>query len=168
MNGDGNKALHLATGPGGLVFVPYKATTADHRMACPYGAPGDRLWVRETWRMDQHGKGSNVIYAADLDERFRGGKGPWRPSIFMPRSASRITLEITSVRVERLQDITEKDIIAEGVTVDVAAKMTGIPWSSLPTLHHAWEAGWDFINGKRAPWASNPWVWVISFRRVQP
>lgn len=129
---------------------------------CPYGKPGDRLWVRETWQMNEPPSGA-IYRADDITGHIDGG---WRPSIFMPRWASRLILEVTGVRVERLQEITEKDILAEGVTVDLAAKMTGVPWSSLPTMHHAWAAGWDLINDKRAPWASNPWVWVIEFRAV--
>lgn len=173
------------------------------RIRCPYGVPGDRLWVRETWATPQQ---DIVAYQADgkagawmgngeggrmfihhgwidgaassertgrwfgltkySDRRRKDGSGAWRSGRFMPRWASRLTLEVTSVRVERLQDITEADILAEGVTVDMAAEMTGVPWSSLPTLHHAWAAGWDSINGKRAPWDSNPWVWVLGFRRA--
>lgn len=161
-------------------------TAAPENGLCPYGYPGDRLWVRETWaEMVPGHHQTRVAYRADmvvqnqsrhvrrfgsvqwpLDGSEEGQHPParWRPSIHMPRWASRLTLEITAVRAERLQEISEDDILAEGVTVDLAAKMTGIPWSSLPTLHHAWTAGWDFINGKRAPWASNPWVWVIEFK----
>lgn len=135
---------------------------------CPHGAPGDRLWVKETVRWTG---GPRAEYVADgapcvIDT------WPWKlnplPSMYMPRGASRLTLEVTAVRCERLQDITEDDIVAEGCTVDVVAKMTGIPWSSLPTLHVAWREAWDSINGKRAPWSNNPWVWAISFRRVTP
>lgn len=93
----------------------------------------------------------------------------WRPSIFMPRWASRILLEVVAVRVERLQDISEADILAEGVTVDAVAKWTNTPWSDMPTLHHAMRVLWDSINGARAgaDWASNPWVWTLTFRRLE-
>ena len=91
----------------------------------------------------------------------------WRPSIFMPRAASRITLDVIAVRVERLQDIDEAAIIAEGVTVDRVAGWTGTPWADMPTLHHAWEVLWDSINADRASWASNPWVWVVEFKRAE-
>jgi hypothetical protein len=141
------------------------------RLLCPYGAPGDRLWVRETFRQ---GDGSmSVHYAADPDEV---SGGPWRPSIFMPRWASRIQLEVMEVRVQRLQKISDDDERAEGVrklplqegvagawwTADVSA---GIDLQSR-TSQGAFRKAWDSINGKRAPWSSNPWVWVISFKRV--
>lgn len=114
---------------------------------CPYGVPGDRLWVRETWRGE--GPGS-VKYRADGDDV---GSLKWRPSIFMPRWASRIDLEVTEVRVQRVQEITREDAIAEGVTThDVFGFMRL----------------WDSINGKRAPWASYPWVWALTFKRVRP
>jgi hypothetical protein len=148
----------------------------------PYGYSGDRLWVREAWApldIDYRPQATRTPELVDVwthiacraDHQDPKGDGPahpmkWRPGIHMPRWASRLTLEVTDVRVERLQDITEADILAEGVTVDVAAKLTGIPWSSLPTLHHGWQAVWDSINADRAPWASNPWVWVVSFRKA--
>lgn len=140
------------------------------RVAYPYGVPGDRLWVRETIRRcPSLGEYDSAVYAADgaptaLDT------WPWQrpvlPGIHCPRGLSRITLAVTAVRVERLQDITEADILAEGVTVPLAAEVTNTPWSSIPTLHDAWRLLWDHINGKRCPWASNPWVWAVEFRRV--
>ena len=148
---------------------------------CPYGSPGDRLWVRETWCLahpDYHDtdreagsrpvKDGRFYFYAATDDVDTGDGSPWKPSIHMPRWASRITLEVVCIRVERLQEIDEVDILAEGVTVDVVAKLTGTPWADMPTLHHAWERLWDSINGDRASWASNPWVWRVEFRRVQP
>ena len=117
----------------------------------PYGEAGDTLWVRETWRSSASDP-TYIIHAADLSDYEREEKGPWRPGIFMPRWASRLTLRVTSVRVERLQDITEADATAEGVVA--------------PHLLDAFSALWDGINGDRACWASNPWVWVVSFERV--
>lgn len=161
----------------------------EARGLCPFGSSGDRLWVRETWmpRAAPYGMESfsnGVIYAAtptgggyavhareshaDQIARLSKPGFTWRPSIHMPRWASRLTLEVVGVRVERLQEIDEADILAEGVTVDGVAKLTGTPWADMPTLHHAWERLWDSINGDRASWASNPWVWRIEFRRVQP
>lgn len=132
----------------------------------PFGVPGDRLWVRETFWAS---KPENVIYRADGDpDTFEHEPTRWSPSIHMPRRASRIDLEVTGVRVERLQDISERDILAEGVTVAIAAERTGTPRSDISTLHHAWALCWDSINGDRATWASNPWVWVVSFKRVRP
>ena len=149
---------------------------------CPYGQPGDRLWVRETFakRLDcQDGSDKAkhyVMYRADC----AGESGPtdpmnwhdygdgWTPSIFMPRWASRITLELTAVRVERLQEIGEKDARAEGINdplcVEVSTLATGCATYSYAA---AYRMLWDKINGKRAPWDSNPWVWAITFTRVE-
>lgn len=120
----------------------------DSLPACPYGVPGDRLWVRETWcnGMTEDGY-DGVCYRASGDVCV---EGRWRPSIYMPRWASRIVLELTSVRVERLHAITPADAIAEGV-------------SSLSAYRSLWES----INGTGS-WRSNPWVWVLGLRRVTP
>lgn len=141
---------------------------------CPYGRVGERLWVRETFRQ---GYGSmSVHYAADPDEV---SCGPWNPSIFMPRWASRITLEITDVRVQRLQEISEEDARAEGVPQDLAAvcyvgegqirdgKYRVEPHQHIAAADH-YACLWESINYKRAPWSSNPWVWALTFRRVRP
>lgn len=142
-------------------------------MACPYGVPGDRLWVRETWAAPHSAdqfrpahipNGTRIHYAATED---LGGL-LWRPSIHMPRWASRLTLEVVSVRVERLQEISEEDALAEGLQrygngtfgLDDPACCMGVRASV------AYMRLWDSINAKRAPWASNPWVWVIEFRRI--
>jgi hypothetical protein len=128
---------------------------------CSYGAPGDRLWVRETWQESDRG----VHFRADTDIM----PGTWRPSIFMPRWASRITLEIADVRVERVQDISEEDAQAEGVQVTPGHLSRPIGSKEQPTPYshrQAFAALWDTINGKRAPWDSNPWVWVVSFCRI--
>lgn len=150
-------------------------------------AVGDRIWVRETWAKradceDGSEKAKHyVCYRADRpveagsldDEWHRYGK--WRPSIFMPRWASRIRLEITDVKVERLQAITEEQAKTEGVEqLDGAldevklcarAKQLGLP----ATEARVWFAElWDGINRDRAPWASNPFVWCVSFRRIKP
>jgi len=117
----------------------------------PYGVPGDRLWVRETFSSTPDG---HVHYRA-TDQAL----GPWRPSIFMARWASRITLEVTAIRVERLQEITEEDCIKEGIDYT-------IPHHGVCALGDIFEQLWDRINGKKYPWSSNPWVWVISFRRL--
>lgn len=150
---------------------------------CPYGQRGDRLWVREAWGLDAYtgdmqfsikyraGGDSYVTERNGSDEwvpiyqRYMDGCGlednwdRWRPSIHMPRWASRITLEVTGVRVERLQDISTKDAVREGVDYS-ASEPGGDPVSRFRKL-------WDSINKDRAPWESNPWVWVVSFRRVE-
>jgi hypothetical protein len=126
----------------------------------PYGGPGDKLWVKETWAGEV---GDEVEYRADNPDP-TGGR--WKPSIFMPRKASRITLEITAVRLERLQEISEEDAIAEGVERNVDDGVTY--WGPLgkghvdPRVAYRWI--WEDINGPRS-WAANPWVWVISFPR---
>lgn len=167
----------------------------------PYGDPGDRLWVRETWARDSDIEPAipdRIVYKADKAARYFSFKDKqptseifwissdyrpekWRPSIFMPRWASRITLEITDIRVERLQEISEGDAIAEGVQLAVASGVTGNRYydcgvlgrDGMPEclLHRkasdAYGHIWRSINGEGS-WNLNPWVWVISFKRVQP
>lgn len=154
---------------------------------CPYGRPGDLLWVRETWARDESGA---YLYRSDAiqdDSGEIGGSwvwekhfpGPWRPSIHMPRAASRILLEVVEVRVERLNEISEENAKAEGVEP--------IPW---PESNHplypiygskgdwgnerytlspisSFKALWQTINGPES-WNINPWVWVITFNRITP
>lgn len=164
-------------------------------IACPYGAPGGRLWVRETWASAYaHGR-FGTVFAADgsfVQGARKHAKGPhfnaewkgltpqtykWRPSIFLPRWASRISLEVTGTRVERLHAITEDDARAEGVETSFPGRVTVDGKRGKPSTIHtfgpdahrkAFAMLWDAINGKRAPWASSPWVWVVSFRRVTP
>lgn len=129
---------------------------------CPYGQPGDRLWVRETWAAPHscdHLKPSEVgpewrrIHYAATESL---GWLIKRPSIFMPRWASRITLEITGVRVERLQAISEADAKAEGSSL-VSGSYS----------HRGWfRELWGEINGPGS-WEVNPWVWVVEFRRLE-
>lgn len=114
---------------------------------CPYGQVGDRLWVRETWAYCPYR--DCFFYRAD---NFSEDKFKWKPSIHMIRAASRITLEITGVRVERLQDISEEDAIAEGMNPE-------LPRAKFRFL-------WESINGKGS-WNLNPWVWVIEFKQTQ-
>lgn len=136
---------------------------------CPHGDVGDRLWVREAfaWHLcagnDDH---EQVHYRADSKCCPRDWEriDRWKPSIFMPRSASRITLEITGVRVEWLQDITENDAKAEGV----GECQHGAEDDRGNNYRGAFQNLWNSINAKTHPWASNPWVWVIAFKRVQP
>lgn len=133
-----------------------------------YGSePGSRLWVRETWAKDPDGQ---PCYRADVTVGLRSNNyadqlehdrlvgerwAHWRPSIFMPRKFSRITLEITGVRVERLNDISEKDAVSEGCKEQ----------SSGHTAREDYLDLWEQINGAGS-WAINPWVWVVEFKRL--
>lgn len=146
---------------------------------CPYGKPSDRLWVRETWAAlySDHSamygpllgrKPSHIAYRGDHADPNGDGPDnpmPWRPSIHMPRWASRITLEVTGVRVERVQDISEADAEAEGTTLE---EDHGDCIAQYNTHRLAFSFLWDRINAKRGyGWDANPWVWVVEFRRVQ-
>ncbi len=150
-------------------FYPNKIGAEPERLVCKYGAPGDLLWVRETWA--RHASG--VDYAADFAAVSRPQAGPWRPSIHMPRWASRITLEVKSVRVERLQDISEDDARAEGAPADwepgvARALMQAVMPTACFSPHLTGFARlWNHIHGPGA-WDANPWVWAISFERVKP
>lgn len=137
---------------------------------CPYGSPGERLWVREKWRavgsaqvlrkgrlVDRPVMRDNIIYAAD-DEL----DGPWQSPLHLPRWASRITLEITGVRVERVGDISTEDCIAEGFKSGLRE------YDAEVDLRQQFSAAWDALDAKRGfPWASNPWVWVIEFKKQE-
>ncbi len=128
---------------------------------CPKGAPGDRLWVRETWAMID----GAYAYRADSGHDLTGPGNflhNWKPSIHMPRAAGRIALEVTGVRVERLQDITEEDAIAEGA--ELTDELTGTADDLDGSYVKAYSILWDVING-HGSWEKNPWVWAIEFRR---
>lgn len=139
-------------------------------LVCRHGRRGDRLWVRENFAFVGGGDPGLLLCQADWQETAKlhkcdnADKPPrWKPSIHMPRWASRITLEITGIRVERLQDISENDAVAEGVefwtpTVDV---------DPVPSPRPAYRLLWESINGAGS-WGLNPWVFVIEFKRVTP
>ncbi len=180
----------------------------DWAQPCPYGEVGDRLYVRETWQHSNHPFGPYesdclVFYRADYFDDPHGPDGEkspegkyreWRPSIHMPRAASRITLEVTDVRVERLQEISEADAIAEGVeSIDFEREERD--WSICPRcggtrLHEAlgpnggvmfdvdcrecdthvkrYRHLWDSLNTARGyGWDANSWVWVVEFKRIE-
>lgn len=152
--------------------------------SCKYGRIGERLWVRETWEHRSYGAIDDVELryvadehteyrrVADIDRKYRTASFNKRVSIFMPRWASRITLEITDVRVERLQDISEDDAIAEGIEaheIQVAPgnftyrNYSNDEWCVSPIL--SYKTLWEKINGAGS-WDINPFVWAISFRKI--
>ena len=167
-------------------FTPdYVADPANS--LCPYGKPGDRLWVRETFidlrgtgvehRPDPDGPLQRYAYAADCrpgshsDEARKDFGLKYKPSIHMPRAACRILLEISDVRVERLQDITEEQAKTEGVRLYTDHAELGDWWhvEGIETYsadpRKSFELLWSSVGGD---WNANPWVWAVSFKRVTP
>ena len=146
---------------------------------CPYGQPGDRLWVRETWYCDHFEvmRGpylkpddlnvseaidyGTLVYAADGLTPYEADQPIWKPSIHMPRWASRILLEITDVRVERLQDISRADIRAEGLQCPPELASDDVSPNYRDWYPAAWRELWDSTGGN---WDANPWVWVVEFK----
>ena len=193
--------LHVPCGTVGHLTVREKLG-----LRCPYGGPGDRLWVRQCWYcdvpLDDPSRAEHLYYSVDSLLPLREaccdlipecqcadvGRTRWRPSIYMPRWASRLTLEVTAVRVERLQDITEANARAEGAQhfadIPVGRHGASARWSmEAPAdtdecLGSARMAFGNYINklhgGPRwncseepTLWNQNPWVWVVEFRRVE-
>jgi hypothetical protein len=162
------RGLHVPVGSVGHLSVREKMG-----LCCPMGKPGDRIYVRETWQhvnfpLGPYQEGAPVFYRADYlhesdpdyADAERTIRRNWLPSIHMPKHAARIWLEITGVRVERLQQITEADCIAEGAPGGHGS-IPGYPYSATPLEHfrHIWEStGGD--------WAANPWVWLIDFKTI--
>jgi hypothetical protein len=159
---------------------------------CPHGTPGDRLWVRETWAaftQPTHEYGESDLVKGPIAEAVEthgplayvykadGNSLPdrWRPSIFMPRIASRILLEITDVRVQRLQEISDEDARAEGIEYsdEYAVRQhahVGLDegdWIPNAPPIPSFRSLWDTIHGSGA-WHANPWVWAITFQRLEP
>jgi hypothetical protein len=177
--GAGDDWLGLKPGEFDLV-CPYasgRTHLADHgggrKVWTITPAPDQRLWVRETWgRCDR----DRVIYRADDIDALAKERGwvsmpTWKPSIYMPRVLSRISLRVTGVRVERLQEISEEDAGAEGVDTSVVDPsprgFDGIRPKHYVHARDCFADLWDAINGKRAPWSSNPWAWAVSFEVVR-
>lgn len=182
--------------------VSFTAGSLSFTWDCPYGAPGDHLWVREVFGIHDGDYGTVLRWRADQASVWVGARGPhgesedfilggpvedppvirrWKPSIHMPRWASRITLEVTGVRVERLRDISEADAKAEGcedLTMDqeaidaLANDLTEANALALALGPGTFTAKcefmdlWQSINGADS-WANNPWVWVVEFRRLE-
>jgi len=130
---------------------------------CPYGEAGDHLWVRETFGYGHANAPHSIahfVYRADGEPFVEPGF--WKPSIHMPRSASRIDLEVTEIRAERLQDMTMGDMDLEGTPWEPTNRLDGdksrLEW---------FRSLWDKLNARRGhSWESNPWVWVVSFKRI--
>ena len=182
---DGKKVFDNS--PFGLKYS--KSDDTLWRLPCPYGEVGDILWVRETYTelVPEHFITSKYIYKADItpdSEEIRqeyikaGYPYKWKPSIFMPKSACRIRLEITNIRVERLQDISEEDAIAEGILELCQSGMQlaqngrqFLDYSKKIELFNdglnaieSYKSLWESINGKGS-WSKNPWIWGIEFKK---
>ena len=158
--------------------VPYGAIKS------PFGQPGDRLWVREAWRAHvshDHVPPRDIpvsavlLFEADADKHKFPWAGKYRPPMFMPRWASRIDLEISGVRVERLQDISEEDAMAEGCDPYDVSGLTAAELALLdaplmdPTTPYknGYALLWESLAGPGS-WDANPWCWVVEFRKVKP
>jgi hypothetical protein len=160
---------------------------ADRNVSCPYGQPGDLLWVRETWAIFPPADGTigrkiKTVFKADTMDLPHPAR--WRPSIHMPKSAARIWLRVKDVRVERVWDISDEEILAEGVRIRVSNKNSpililgqnnkaidflpsidiskGDNWNQHELLFAHWAELWCTVNGRQS-WEGNPWVWVVEF-----
>ncbi|KOP55334.1 hypothetical protein OX90_18525 [Pseudomonas coronafaciens pv. porri] len=159
-------------------FEPAFLALPGNADLCPYGKVGDRLWVREAWQADEQvnaiaprelSHGEPIQYPADGASRQTGCSmitpGKTRPSIHMPRWVSRILLEITDVRVERLQAISRSHIRAEGLECPPELASDDVSPNYRDWYPAAWRDLWESINGAGA-WDANPWVWVVEFKRM--
>jgi hypothetical protein len=157
----------------------YGASDESFGRKCPYGKPGDRLWVRETWGLfDTEPKdgpeGAHIYYRASDENLHECRYQLWRPSIHMPRWASRILLEITDIHVHHLLSITEEQALAEGcfrlpatgrITDVKGGQYAGRVWRNARDWYREL---WDELNFHRGyGWGVNPWVWAITFRRIE-
>lgn len=163
----GKQPKHYNSGEFAFFDPPFSVDTYPWYVKCPYGKVGDRLWVRETWQGFNKLSGSIIsngipkvnygrgFWAAYKADNIADPKCKWRPSIHMPKWAARIWLEITDIRVERVQDISEADAESEGI------------------ICPEWYSGefkilWDSINKNRGyGWETNCWVWVVEFKRIK-
>lgn len=174
----------------GMAIVKKNCATSIYsplvQLLCPYGQPGDRLWVRESYRLRRESlNGAPMDSVApsmfcdstrhfEADGNAPSWAGKLRPSIHMPRWASRILLEVVSVRVERLQDISEEDAKAEGIEPHEVRQFAifGLSKAERAAVYRDAAVGpyqglWEQINGAGS-WDANPWVWVVEFKRVKP
>lgn len=181
----GNPPVVVTQLPGWEWKSTYAAAGSDFAGALawhsPYGRPGDRLWVKETFTYIT-GNGIRVHYRADGEPIGHDGKvietepglNRWMSPIFMPRRLSRIRLELVSAGVERVQDITDDDARREGVQkfferfqgIGRDQRITDGRYARDEEYRASFACSWDEINGHRALWNTNPWVWVVEFKRV--
>jgi len=176
---DSPQLLEARTAESGCVYAIHANRSNVHqgrfRWDCPFGQPGDRLWVRETFRVHSRATDlATLVYKASEQQSWtqQTHRVPiekcnkpavvdkWTPSIHMPRWASRITLEITGVRVERLRDLSEQDAESEGVMPPAGGVLPG--WEHRINFRDLWMSIYGADN-----WEANPWVWVIEFKRVE-
>lgn len=163
--------VHLGRKQWGLYGKPYHSSSVPcFAYNCPYGQVGDRLWVRETWQNTLNNTGDEIItlYAADYSIEDYEHLKPWKPSIYLAKRESRITLEIADIRVEQVQDITEEGAKAESVIVPEALNILADFYKDHSTKHRIiFQELWNSINVKPGySWDANPWVWVIKFKRI--
>ena len=152
----------------GMFSLQYVALPENY--LSPFGYAGNLLWVRETWAPelwdnDNPQKGDPIIYRADMCGEALDY--PWRPSIFMPRWASRLTLEIINLHIEKLNDITEADVLAEGIIRSNDGNYLGLNGYPFQYAYEAYFSVWNSIYTKKGyPSDSNPWVWVYEFKPI--
>lgn len=144
------------------------------RVRCPYGRPGDLLWVRETWAFPHEHSTNYIVDKVPAIYRADGviEADHWRSPRFMPRAASRITLKVVDVQLQRLQEISYQDVEAEGYNVVNRLPLMLPPGTDAVKIveyiaRETYREAWDALNARRGyPWASNPWVWVVSFTKI--
>lgn len=169
--------------PNTWVCLRQRNPSKGHLFTCRHGIPGDRLWVKETWGVHKDFPWAEGTKFMDIGRGWIGYRADesgcppslikkWRPSIHMPRTLSRITLEITDVRCQRLQDITEEDAIAEGIervtSIGPCRAMAWRDYSGGPGFFSpidSYRSLWGSLNAKQ-PWTSNPWVWALTVKRI--
>lgn len=155
------------SGPGFYAWMTEYPDEGSASVKCPYGIPGDRLWVREAFGFTLRNRKPYVYYKIDPDNLIPVGTiHPYKefkgyPSIHMAKWLCRITLEITEVRVQRLQEISEEDAKAEGCRLTISFHL-----SRSFTAREQFRELWESINGAGS-WAANPWVWCVSFKKVE-
>lgn len=157
-----------SAGAASVYFYNHTNDNETRAIKCPYGKVGDRLWVRETFGQLQDEDGAGYVYRANIQDTEKDFiRQPWKPSLFMPRAASRITLEITDISVERLNDISEADAIAEGVEKwpDGNFRAYGKHAGKYKRAVDSYASLWESINGEGS-WDLNPWTWAIAFKML--